>query len=107
MTWEEATDNVEFNIAGIVSLVITFAINLLNGTLLEAMPQINLPQMNFHDTITITLSILSGLFVIVKIANGILTFLSKRIEYRDKVDSKKGFKERSNQSESNEPSKNT
>jgi|32_taG_2_1085360.scaffolds.fasta_scaffold98962_2 hypothetical protein len=102
MTWEEATDNVEFNIAGILSLVITFVINILNGTLLEGTLNLKLLQMNFHDTITIILSILSGVFVIVKIANGILTFISKREELKDKLKSKK-----TSQNKTNEPSKNS
>jgi hypothetical protein len=81
MTWEEATDSTEFNVLGILSLVTTLILSLLDGTLLDFIPNLNLPEMNINDVITITLSVLSGIFVIVKIANGILTFVSKRADW--------------------------
>ena len=83
MTWDEATDNFEFNFFGILSVLGTFALSLFNGTLLNISQHINLPEMNFNDIITIVLSILSGIFVIVKISNGVLTFISKRRNMRE------------------------
>ena len=83
MTLEETSDNFEFNLLGIISVAATFVINLLNGTLLNVFPKINLPEMNVNDTVTIILSILSVIFIIVKIANGILTFIHKRRSMRE------------------------
>ena len=94
MTLEGTSDNFEFNMVGILSMIATFIITLLNGTLLNMFPQITLPEMNINDIIPITLSILSGIFVIVKIANGVLTFIHKRRTMREEKEFKERFKDR-------------
>ena len=94
MSIEEASENFEFNIIGLLSVASTFIIGLLNGTLLKVFPQINLPEMNIHDAITISLSVLSAFFVIVKIANGILSFIHKRRIMKEEKAFQDKFKKR-------------
>jgi len=94
MTWEETNTNFEFNFVGIVSVIATFIIGLLNGTLLHIFPSLNLPEMNIHDWITITISILSGIFIIVKIANGVLSFISKKRHMKEEQELREKFNKR-------------
>jgi len=102
MTWEDAVTDFKFNIAGMISVTTTLIIGLLNGTLLHVFPDLNLPEMNIHDWITISISILSGIFIIVKIANGILSFIHKRRTMKEEKELKEKFEKRREQREEDE-----
>ena len=88
MTWEEGTGSFEFNIFGLFSLAASLTLAFLYGTLLHVFPELNIPEININDIITITLSALSGIFVIVKIANGVLSFVSKYADWKEEKEEK-------------------
>ena len=82
MTWEEVQDSEEFNLTGLITVVMAFILNLLSGTLLKAFPDIKLPEMNINDVLTIFLSIIAGIYTIVKIYHEILKIIERRRDLR-------------------------
>ena len=109
MTWEEAQDTTGFKITGIVSLAAAFFMNLLNGTLLKVFPDLNLPEMNINDILTILISVVGIAFTLVKTYHEILKIIDKRQDIKDKkvlFKSMKRHKER-NQSKINESTEHT
>lgn len=94
MTWEDTITDFKFNFAGISSVILTLIIGLLNGTLLSVFPDLKLPEMNIHDWITIIMAVLSGIYIIVKILNGILSFISKKRHLKEERELKERFEKR-------------
>jgi hypothetical protein len=78
MTWDEVQDSEGFNLTGLFAVITAFILNLLNGTLLHVFPNLKLPEMNINDVLTIVLSVIAGIYTIVKIYHEILKIIEKR-----------------------------
>lgn len=85
MTWEEVEDTASYNVAGIVTLVSAIILNLLNGTLLHMSSDFKLPEMNTNDILTIVLSIIAGVYTLLKIYHEILKIIERRRDMREKA----------------------
>jgi len=102
MTFDEATDNIGFNLTTLFMFVSGLTMALVNGTLLKMLPDLNIPQMELNDWIAIILSVLGGIFTIIKIANEVLKFIQKFRDIKEEKTLKTRMKNHINQLKDNE-----
>lgn len=86
MTWEEVEDTPGYNVAGILTVVVAFILNILNGNLLHGFPNLTnkLPEMNINDVLTVALSIIAGIYTLLKGYHECLKIIEKKRDMREK-----------------------
>lgn len=84
MTWEEAQDDIKFNLTWLTALLGGLTWALINGTMLKVFPDLNFETMTVNDWVAIILAILGGVFTILKSYHEVLKIIDKRQDMKQK-----------------------
>lgn len=106
MTWDEANDDIGFNLAGLAAFVSGIIMALANGTLLKVFPHLNFEQMDINDVLAIILAVVGLIFTLLKSYHEVLKIIDKRQDMKQKKFLDEKFKRRS-QLKTDDNTKNT
>lgn len=84
MTWDEAQDDIRFNLTWVFTFIGGMFLALINGTMLKVFPELNFQQMDINDILAIILAVVGLVFTLLKSYHEVLKIIDKRQDMKQK-----------------------